>query len=176
MAALPEGKPRERRLVELNVVESCLNLFKTPTVQKKRVDTYMNADYAFTTPRIHALVFDPSVNASPPPSLSLSGSARLLRQKNRCKKRCPAKCRVFFLERRARRSRTSFASPEQPRRVVSSVPLRCVPRVSNQVGKLARLHVNFQSLLGEYSGIYDVYGKRATTPVVRVGAFPAAKC
>jgi len=28
MAALPMGQPRERRLVELNVVESCLNLFK----------------------------------------------------------------------------------------------------------------------------------------------------
>jgi hypothetical protein len=64
--------------------------------------------------------------------------------------------------------------PEQPWRVTSSLPLRCVPRVSNQVGKLARLHVNFQSLLGEYSGIYDVYGKHATTPV-RAGAFPAAK-
>jgi hypothetical protein len=28
MAALPMGQARERRLVELNVVESCLNLFK----------------------------------------------------------------------------------------------------------------------------------------------------
>jgi carbonic anhydrase len=67
MTALAEGKPRERRLVELNVVESCLNLFKTPTVQKKRVDTYMNPDFPFTLPRIHALVFDPSVAPLPPP-------------------------------------------------------------------------------------------------------------
>ena len=61
MAALPEGIARERRLVELNVVESCLNLFKTPTVQKRRVETHANADFPFTVPRIHAMVFDPSV-------------------------------------------------------------------------------------------------------------------
>jgi hypothetical protein len=40
-------------------------------------------------------------------------------------------------------------------------------RISGQVGKLVRLHVNFQSLLGEYSGIYDMYGKNST-PVRRV--------
>ena len=50
MAALPEGIARERRLVELNVVESCLNLFKTPTVQKRRVETHANADFPFTVP------------------------------------------------------------------------------------------------------------------------------
>jgi len=62
MAALPAGIARERRLVELNVVESCLNLFKTPTVQKRRVDTHLNPDFPFTVPRIHAMVFDPSVS------------------------------------------------------------------------------------------------------------------
>lgn len=60
MLALPEAA-RERRLVELNIIEGCLNVFKTPTVQKKRVQTSQDRSYPFTVPQIHALVFDPSV-------------------------------------------------------------------------------------------------------------------
>ena len=51
---------RHRRLVELNVVEQCLNLFKTGAVQRRRVETFRSgSDY--TTPRIHACVFDPRI-------------------------------------------------------------------------------------------------------------------
>ena len=116
MTALAEGKPRERRLVELNVVESCLNLFKTPTVQKKRVGTYMNPDYAFTTPRIHALVFDPSVNASSP----LSGSARPSRQRTAA---TSSKMPRVFLERHPRSPLAHFLCLPQNSRGV--LPQAC---------------------------------------------------
>eukprot|EP00299_Pterocystis_sp_00344_P011324 c5257_g1_i1.p1 GENE.c5257_g1_i1~~c5257_g1_i1.p1 ORF type:complete len:157 (-),score=23.35 c5257_g1_i1:10-480(-) len=53
-----------RRLVELNVVEQCLNLYKTGVVQRKRMLTHKDkvsgVPGAFVYPRIHALVFDPS--------------------------------------------------------------------------------------------------------------------
>jgi carbonic anhydrase len=58
---VPEGRLRARRLVELNVIESCLSVFKHPSVQQKRVASYKNKEYPFTSPQIHALVFDPSV-------------------------------------------------------------------------------------------------------------------
>ena len=46
------------RLVELNVIEQCLNLFKTGVVQRRRVQTFKEGS-EYTTPRIHACVFDP---------------------------------------------------------------------------------------------------------------------
>jgi carbonic anhydrase len=57
--AITDPEQRYRRLVELNVIEQCLNLFKTGVVQKKRVDTYKEGG-EYTTPQIHACVFDPS--------------------------------------------------------------------------------------------------------------------
>jgi hypothetical protein len=60
-----DDEVRHRRLVELNVIEQCLNLFKTGVVQQRRVATYqenMATGYAdYSTPRIHACVFDPRV-------------------------------------------------------------------------------------------------------------------
>ncbi|KAJ9443746.1 Carbonic anhydrase [Diplonema papillatum] len=55
-----EGK--HRRLVELNVIEQCINIFKTSAVQQHRLKTANDPDrkYPFSTPRIHALVFDPA--------------------------------------------------------------------------------------------------------------------
>jgi carbonic anhydrase len=52
------GDAKERRLVELNVLEQCLNLFKTGVVQRKRRDSAAAGEKA--TPRVHGLVFDPS--------------------------------------------------------------------------------------------------------------------
>jgi carbonic anhydrase len=49
---------RHRRLVELNVIEQCINVYKTGVVQRRRVETYQEGQ-EFTTPRIHGLVFDP---------------------------------------------------------------------------------------------------------------------
>jgi len=53
-------KARHRRLVECNVIEQCINLFKTGVVQRRRVETFLDVNSEFTTPRIHACVFDPS--------------------------------------------------------------------------------------------------------------------
>lgn len=55
---IPDPEERHRRLVELNVIEQCINLFKTGKVQRRRVKTYMEGR-TYATPRIHACVFDP---------------------------------------------------------------------------------------------------------------------
>jgi carbonic anhydrase len=57
--AIKDPEQRHKRLVELNVVEQCLNLFKTGAVQKKRVETFKNNALEYSYPRIHACVFDP---------------------------------------------------------------------------------------------------------------------
>eukprot|EP01041_Mallomonas_annulata_P012234 gene12234-25696_t len=74
---LPEKRDRQRRLVELNVIEQCMNLFKTAVVQRRRVETYkhnlstkhsvqnltdaaMKTPAIFTEPQIHAFVFEPT--------------------------------------------------------------------------------------------------------------------
>jgi carbonic anhydrase len=56
--AIRDPEARHRRLVELNVIEQALNLFKTGVVQRRRVETYMLGQ-EYTTPRVHACVFDP---------------------------------------------------------------------------------------------------------------------
>jgi len=38
--AISDPTARHRRLVELNVIEQCINLFKTGVVQRRRVETY----------------------------------------------------------------------------------------------------------------------------------------
>ena len=52
-----------QRLVEKNVIEQCLNVYKTGVVQHHRLKTFhnkekYNTDFAY--PRVHAMVFDPS--------------------------------------------------------------------------------------------------------------------
>lgn len=54
-----------RRLVELNVEEQCLNIFKTAVVQKRRVETYKQigvegSRITFAEPRVHAFVYEPT--------------------------------------------------------------------------------------------------------------------
>eukprot|EP00293_Proteomonas_sulcata_P006731 CAMPEP_0184319906 /NCGR_PEP_ID=MMETSP1049-20130417/111256_1 /TAXON_ID=77928 /ORGANISM="Proteomonas sulcata, Strain CCMP704" /LENGTH=120 /DNA_ID=CAMNT_0026640241 /DNA_START=26 /DNA_END=388 /DNA_ORIENTATION=+ len=50
------GEDQVRRLVELNVVEQCLNVFKTSFVQKKRWDTKIKNGKAY--PQVHGFVYD----------------------------------------------------------------------------------------------------------------------
>lgn len=57
--AIEDSEQRHRRLVELNVIEQCINLFKTGVVQLRRIETFNDKTTPFTTPRIHACVFDP---------------------------------------------------------------------------------------------------------------------
>lgn len=56
--SIQDPEYRHRRLVELNVVEQCINLFKTGVVQRRRVETFKEGR-PYTVPRIHACVFDP---------------------------------------------------------------------------------------------------------------------
>uniref|UniRef100_A0A0C3U2B9 Carbonic anhydrase n=1 Tax=Guillardia theta (strain CCMP2712) TaxID=905079 RepID=A0A0C3U2B9_GUITC len=50
------GEARVRRLVELNVVEQCLNVYKTASVQKRRWETLQKDGKIL--PQIHGLVYD----------------------------------------------------------------------------------------------------------------------
>ena len=55
--AIKDPNARHRRLVELNVVEQCLNVYKTGVVQRRRVETKNEPPYP--VPQIHGVVFDP---------------------------------------------------------------------------------------------------------------------
>eukprot|EP00656_Telonema_subtile_P030626 TRINITY_DN33607_c0_g1_i2.p1 TRINITY_DN33607_c0_g1~~TRINITY_DN33607_c0_g1_i2.p1 ORF type:complete len:237 (-),score=38.99 TRINITY_DN33607_c0_g1_i2:184-894(-) len=63
LSALPTFEDQFKRLVELNVVEQSLNVFKTWVVQERRLQTnaLMHRGLAhFTYPRVHGLVFHPA--------------------------------------------------------------------------------------------------------------------
>lgn len=55
---IQDPEERHRRLVELNVKEQCINLFKTGVIQRQRVQTFKEGQ-PYRTPRIHACVYDP---------------------------------------------------------------------------------------------------------------------
>ena len=62
---IPDLRERQRKLVELNVIEQCLNVFKTAVVQRRRVETYEAAKvpgslYTFSEPVVHAFVYEPT--------------------------------------------------------------------------------------------------------------------
>lgn len=61
--AITDVRDRQRRLVELNVIEQCLNIFKTAVVQRRRLDTHTmkgtNPNVKFAEPRVHAFVYEP---------------------------------------------------------------------------------------------------------------------
>ena len=40
--AIEDLEERHRRLVELNIIEQCLNAYKTSSVQRLRLDTYFD--------------------------------------------------------------------------------------------------------------------------------------
>ena len=60
MSLLEDPEVRHQRMVELNVIEQCLNLYKTGAIQQKRMDCHKRGD-SVAYPRIHAMVFDPKV-------------------------------------------------------------------------------------------------------------------
>jgi len=58
---IEDEEERHKRLVELNVIEQCLNLFKTGDVQRRRCYTAQRpGQYKCAYPRIHAMVFSPN--------------------------------------------------------------------------------------------------------------------
>jgi carbonic anhydrase len=58
--AIPDMELRHRKLVEVNVVEQCVNLYKTGVVQRKRLATAKPGQGSIAYPRIHPFVYDPS--------------------------------------------------------------------------------------------------------------------
>jgi len=54
---IKDPEERHRRLVELNVVEQCVNLYKTGVVQRRRLETKNEGPYP--VPQIHGVVYDP---------------------------------------------------------------------------------------------------------------------
>jgi carbonic anhydrase len=55
---------KQRRLVELNVIEQTLNIFKTAVVQRRRVETFQQSKLpgskiTFAEPVVHAFVYEP---------------------------------------------------------------------------------------------------------------------
>ena len=59
LAMIDDNDLRHRRLVELNVIEQCLNVYKTGAVQQKRLECAARNEPVF--PRVHAMVFDPKI-------------------------------------------------------------------------------------------------------------------
>ena len=56
--SIKDADVRHRRLVDLNVIQQVVNLMKTGVVQSERLLTYQQGE-AYTTPLLHAMVFDP---------------------------------------------------------------------------------------------------------------------
>jgi carbonic anhydrase len=56
---ISDSELRHRRLVEMNVIEQCLNVYKTAAVQQCRSENASKGTVAY--PRVHAMVFDPKV-------------------------------------------------------------------------------------------------------------------
>jgi carbonic anhydrase len=54
---IKDSEARHKRLVELNVIEQCVNVFKNESVQKTRLEAFRAG--LPPTPRVHAVVFDP---------------------------------------------------------------------------------------------------------------------
>lgn len=58
--AIQDLDVRSRRLVEINVIEQAVNVYKTRVVQQRRVETYKNIEeHGFVQPKIHPCVYDP---------------------------------------------------------------------------------------------------------------------
>jgi carbonic anhydrase len=58
---IPDIDERYRRLVEVNTIQQSLNVFKTGAVQRARVASRMDPSARHTLPRVHAVVYDPTV-------------------------------------------------------------------------------------------------------------------
>lgn len=56
--AISDPEVRHRRFVDLNVIEQCMNVFRTGVVQQRRKETLMGGE-PFALPQVHAMVFDP---------------------------------------------------------------------------------------------------------------------
>ncbi|EKX48729.1 hypothetical protein GUITHDRAFT_162292 [Guillardia theta CCMP2712] len=76
--SISDPKARERRLIELNVLEQCNNVYKEAVVQRRR--TYTNLRTGFPKPRIFGFTVDPATgelnNLNFDPETSMSPEVR----------------------------------------------------------------------------------------------------
>ncbi len=59
LQSISDTHQRYNRLVELNILEQCLNVFKSPIVQKRRVMTSLDPTCRWVEPQVHGLVYHP---------------------------------------------------------------------------------------------------------------------
>ena len=64
LSAIKDLRGRQRRLVEISTMEQCLNIFKTASVQRRRIATQLQSLEArsrvsFIEPAVHAFVYEP---------------------------------------------------------------------------------------------------------------------
>jgi len=83
--AIKDLRLRQRRLVELNVIEQCLNIFKTAVVQRRRVQTHLeskdgNSNIKFSEPRVHAFVYEPTTGQATKLKVDFQSYLKDLRQ------------------------------------------------------------------------------------------------
>mmetsp|Transcript_24439 Transcript_24439/g.56800 ORF Transcript_24439/g.56800 Transcript_24439/m.56800 type:complete len:287 (-) Transcript_24439:144-1004(-) len=58
--SIEDVEDRRKRLVEINVIEQAINLFKAQVIQQRRVETKLAIDeFGFVQPRIHPCVYNP---------------------------------------------------------------------------------------------------------------------
>ena len=57
--AIEDKEERLDRMVEWNVIEQCVNLYKFPVIQKKRWESLAKNPDAPPSPQIHGLVYNP---------------------------------------------------------------------------------------------------------------------
>lgn len=55
---ITDAYEKETRFAELNVMEQCLNVLKTPIVQKLRAQSYNDNSTPYALPRVHGVVYD----------------------------------------------------------------------------------------------------------------------
>ena len=144
--AIDDADARYRRLVELNVVEQVLNLYKTGVVQRRRVKTHQDEGSAYPTPRIHAcgtlLVF-----AKFPIDIVKFIGARVLLLTD-----CLDAMRSFS-QRVLNLASSGKTIPSAT--IFVSLPRRAV--FDPKTGYLKRLEVDFKSYTDELHQIYDLY-------------------
>ena len=60
--AITDTEERNRRIVELNTIEQCINVYKTGIVQRRVVETYNDGNDCnsplYCSPTVHAVIFD----------------------------------------------------------------------------------------------------------------------
>jgi len=76
--SIDDEEKRVERLIELNTVEQCLNLFKTGIVQRRKIATYDGEESKFTLPRIHPMVYDPTTGILKPLNVDFNAQLREL--------------------------------------------------------------------------------------------------